>query len=181
MLYTMADLTAASGLSARTIRDYIHHKFIEPPQGNGPAALYTEQQLLSAVCIARMRARKVGWDEIGATVPHWSLAKLRGYVKKTDPAPAKTEPVVTPPPSPLDPPALEGEPIGPRARLPGAGGASPGPRAVTHDDHDAVLPDAPRWMLVQLLPGMALMVRDDAAKVVKRTAAEIIERYGSLG
>jgi DNA-binding transcriptional MerR regulator len=174
MLYTMADLERLAGVSARTIREYIRLNYLQPPTGHGPGATYTEEQMLAAVCVARMRARGVGWDEIAGQVPGWSTAKLRAYVKKTDPVAAKPDP---PPPqasSPLDPPALEGEPVAPRRRLPHGHGDKL--------DHDAAaLPEGPRWVLVPLLPGMALMVRDDAAAVVRRAAAEIIERYGTLG
>jgi hypothetical protein len=61
--------------------------------------------------------------------------------------------------------------VGPRKQLPRSGGL-PAP------SDDAPLPAGPRWALLPLLPGMVLMVREDAASVVKRAASEIIDRYG---
>jgi hypothetical protein len=174
MDYWMADLASRSGLSGRTIRNYVRIKLVEGPLGHGPAARYSERAMLQAVCIARMRAGGADWDEVGALVVNGSLAKLRAYVKKTDPV-AEAPPAPAPQiPSPVDPPALEAEPVARRRQLPPGEGAR-------LDRDDAALPEGPRWVLVSLLPGMALMVRDDAAAVVRRSAAEIIERYGSLG
>jgi DNA-binding transcriptional MerR regulator len=60
MLYSMADLVERSGVSARTIREYISLGYLQPPEGHGPGAAYTEEQLLQAVCVARLRANRVG-------------------------------------------------------------------------------------------------------------------------
>jgi hypothetical protein len=103
-----------------------------------------------------------------------SLEELREYVKRTDP-PAPEPP---PPPPPVDPPVLDGEPVEPRAKLPRGSSTQTdldaSPRSARAD-----LPDGPRWILAPLLPGMVLMVRDDAAPLVRRAAAEIVERYGA--
>jgi DNA-binding transcriptional MerR regulator len=174
MEYTMADLARLAGISGRTIRSYIATGFIAPPTGKGPAARYSEHQMLQAVCIARMRARGANWDEVAALVMGTSLAKLRAYVKKTEPT-AEAPPAPPPlPGSPFDPPLLEGQPVASRRQLP-PGEAGP----IAPEDAD--LPDGPRWALLPLLPGMVLMVRDDAAAVVKRATAEIVERYGTVG
>jgi hypothetical protein len=41
------------------------------------------------------------------------------------------------------------------------------------------LPETPRWGIFPLLPGMALMVREDAAPIVRSAAAEILGRFGT--
>jgi hypothetical protein len=174
MEYLMSDLERLTGLSGRTIRSYIAMGYLSPPTGKGPAARYSEQQMLQAVCIARLRARGANWDEVAALVVGGSMAKMRAYVKKTDPEPPAPAPSPGPAASPFDPPALPGEPVAPARQLP-RGKAGP------IDLDQSLLPDGPRWALVPLLPGMVLMVRGDAAAVVQRAAAEIIERYGSLG
>jgi len=170
----MSDLARLTGLSGRTIRGYIAAGYMPPPTGKGPAARYTEHQMLQAVCIARMRSRGADWDEVSELVIGTSIAKLRAYVRKTEPvAEAPPDPPAAPR-SPFDPPLLEGEPTASRRQLPpGKGGPI--------DLDDALLPDGPRWALLPLLPGMVLMVRGDAAAVVKRAAAEIVERYGTVG
>ncbi len=170
----MSDLARLTGLSGRTIRGYIAHGYIPPPTGKGSAARYTEHQMLQAVCIARMRAAGATWTEVAALVVGTSIAKVRAYVKKTEPAPEPPPEAPAQSPSTLDPPLLPGEPFASRRRLPPG---EAGPMALD----DAGLPDGPRWALLPLLPGLVLMVRDDAAAVVKRAAAEIIERYGSVG
>ncbi len=43
----------------------------------------------------------------------------------------------------------------------------------------ASLPPAPHWGLFPLLPGMVLMVREDAAPFVKSAAAQILARFAA--
>jgi DNA-binding transcriptional MerR regulator len=170
MGYTMSDLQERSGLSARTIRDYISSGYVNPPRGRGTAAEYDEESLLQVVSVARMRKRGESWSAV-AEIAGWSLEELRAFVKKTEP------PAPDPPPPPDDPPALEGEPVS-RARLP-RGGASPKDLSPGSRTSDAELPAGARWVLAPLLPGLVLMVKDDVSPLVRRAAAEIIERYGA--
>jgi hypothetical protein len=43
----------------------------------------------------------------------------------------------------------------------------------------ADLPAGARWIIAPLLPGLALMVREDTSSVVRRIAREIAEQYGA--
>lgn len=183
----MADIEQATGLTARTIRQYMTDGFLEAPKRKGLAAVYPEATLIKAVCIVRMRAQGEGWDTIGARLRNWPLKRLREYVASTEPVPpaplapeASAFPQaatadVTPPSTP----ALEGEPVTPPPRLPHSGAAPHEdlePRPSADDDW---LPNGPRWLPISLLPGLALWMREDAAPIVRRTAAEIVRRYGS--
>ena len=181
--YTMADLVEATGVTARTIRSYIAHGYIEPPKGHGLGAVYTERHYLKAIALVRMRAAGDAWQEIIDRLTAWSPQRLRAYVEKTAPAPAEP-PRVEPAPAPLDgapvPPALEGDSTHPRHQLPRAGSGPGGSDTIeAPPSGDEWLPQGPRWVPVPLLPGLALWVREDAAPIVRRAAADIVRRYGS--
>jgi DNA-binding transcriptional MerR regulator len=172
MLYTMADLEARSGVSARTIRDYIRSKFVEPPRGHGPGATYTEEQLLRVTLIARLRARKTGWDIIGDRLGSWSLQKMRAFVRQTDPP-------APPSAAPAQEPAVEGEPVAPAEapRHPEADTTTE--LDVTPDRREGELPGGAHFVMAPVLPGLALLLRHDAAPLVKRIAREILEKYAA--
>lgn len=183
----MADIEQATGLTARTIRQYMTDGLLEAPKRKGLAAVYPETTLVKAVCIVRMRAQGEGWDTIGARLRNWPLKRLREFVASTEPAPPQPPVADAPavPPAaiadgaPASTPALEGEPVTPPPRLPHAGAAPREDLEAKASGDDAWLPDGPRWLPVPLLPGLALWVREDAAPIVRRTAAEIVRRYGS--
>ena len=188
MEYTMADLERATGLSARTIRQYMADGFLEPPKRKGLGAVYPEATFLKAVAIARMRAQGEDWKTVGARLRNWPLKRLSDYVASTEPRPPdppvpppQPAPPAVPPPEPTPPstPALEGEPVTPPPRLPHASSPSREDLEARNAGDEEWLPDGPRWVLAPLLPGLALWVREDAAPIVRRTAAEIVRRYGS--
>jgi hypothetical protein len=187
MRFLMSDLEERSGLTARTIRDYIKHGFLPPPNGHGLAASYDEEQMLRVVTIARMRAQRASWPEVVTFLGNSTLAKLRAFVKKTDPAPPDPPPAAAPPPAERPageasnsgaPARLEGQPA-PRGLPPtGAGAAHEKAIDVEHDD-DALLEGAVGFAMVNVLPGLALMVRSDASPLVKRVAREIVRKYSA--
>ena len=171
MPFAISHLVERSGVSARTIRKYIRIKLMAPPEGRGPSAFYSDRQLYEAICIAGLRAEGAGYDAIAAQVPGWSLVKLRAQAHRYEKA---REP--PPPAPPVADPGPGAEPMKDPRGLPRETGGEGQPIEVLPDGD---LPDGPRWALVSLLPGMALMVRDDAAAIVKRAAREIIAQYGS--
>jgi DNA-binding transcriptional MerR regulator len=174
MRYFMTDLTSRSGLTSRTIRDYIRQGWLDPPDGHGLAATYSEEQLLTVVAIARMRAAKAGWEEIGKRLGAWSLKKLRAYVAQSDP------PAPSPPPAPAAAPALEGGAV-PRNLPP----RHPEADTTTELDAPASAADTLRggraFVMANVLPGLAIIVDQDAPALVKRVAAEILDKYGVMG
>ena len=183
MPYAMSDLEQLSGLKARTIREYIRIGLVSPPKGHGLAAEYSEEQLLRVVAIARLRAQGEGWHAITDAMDCWSLAKLRAYVRKTNPpapAPAPTAAPPSPspsPPGPDGPPPLDGAPA-PRNLPPQAAAFDESTELEVAMRIDEDLPGASRFLMQQVLPGLAILVRQDAAPLVKRIAAEILARYG---
>jgi DNA-binding transcriptional MerR regulator len=176
MRYLMADLVERSGLTSRTIRDYIKEGYLARPKGHGPAATYSEEQLLRVVAIARMRARGDNWEEIANRFEDWSLKQLRAYVRKTEPpaspptAPA-SEP--TPPPDPLE---LEGR-SAPRTLPAHSETASTTDLDAVGDDGLAGFDEAARFAMVPLVPGLGIFLRADASPLAKRLAAEILRKY----
>jgi DNA-binding transcriptional MerR regulator len=176
MIYTMAELEALTGLTARTIRDYIRHGYLAPPASRGPNATYDEEQMLRVVTIARMRAQGKRWDEVADRLKSSSLAKLRAFVRQTEP---KQPSPPTPPPSEGSAgfPALEGEPV-----VPGLPPRHPEAGTTTELDvlgkgPDGASSDGTRLVMAPVLPGLVLLVNEDAAPLVKRVAAEILAKY----
>jgi DNA-binding transcriptional MerR regulator len=160
MRYQMADLIARTGFSARTIRDYIRKGFLAPPTGMGPAALYDEEQMLRLTAAARMREEKIDLGTLGTRLKSWSLAEIAEYVRATAPRIAEPET-----PAISSAPTAEEQPPAPAAEM----------RAAPNDD----LPPGSRYVLAPLLPGLALVVGEDASPLVRRVAREIIERYSA--
>ena len=156
----MADLEARSGLKARTIRDYIRQGFLLPPRGHGLAAVYDEEQLLRITFIARMRAKREGWDVIGERLGSWSLKKLRAFCDRTDSAGGRRRGRA-------------------RSASPGSGDDD-GARGAGRRPADG-LPGGASFVMAPVLPGLALLLRHDAAPLVKRIAAEILAKYAATG
>jgi hypothetical protein len=179
MEYLIADLVERTGLAPRTIRSYIALKIVPPPVGNGPAAVYGDEHVLRLVAATRLRAEGASLNAVAAKLGTMSMAQVRAYVRKTEPRPADPAPAAPPQPaSPVDPPVLEGEPVSARRQLP-RDGAAGGDLASRWPSDGASLPPTAQWGIFPLLPGMALMVREDAAPIVKSAAAEILGRFGT--
>jgi DNA-binding transcriptional MerR regulator len=178
MTYTMADITRRAGVTARTVRDWARHGYVDPAKGHGLAAVYTEEQVLDVTIIARLRAQGATWETVIEARNEWSLPKKRAFCRKTDPRgpepDAPPAPAAAPPVTP--PPAIDRERTA--GNLPPAG-AAPDVSAQLQATLDADdLPGASHLVLVNVLPGLALLMSRDAAPLVKRIAAEILERYG---
>lgn len=159
MTWFKQHLIEQSGLPDRTIRNYIKRGLIPGPEGHGLAAEYSDEALVRAVAIGRMRAQGMPVGAIAQQIAGWKLARFKRFI-------AETEPAADAPPPPAETPL---------APTPSAPAAAP-------DRHepigDLALPDGPSFRVVALLPGLALMVDLGAAAVVQRIAAEICERYG---
>jgi DNA-binding transcriptional MerR regulator len=173
MTYTMADLEALTGLTARTIRDYIRHGYLAPPTGHGPGAVYDEEQMLRVVTVARMREQKQGWDKIAARLAKSSVAKLRAFVEQTEPKP----PDAASPAAEADAsPAVEGEPVD-RALPPRHPEADTTTELDVRGDGHASALRGTRLVMEPVLPGLVLLVNEDAAPLVRRVVAEILATY----
>jgi hypothetical protein len=157
MAYGKRDLIEASGLPDRTIRNYIVRGLIPRPKGHGLAAEYSEDAMIRAVAIGRMRAEGQHIDLITEKVARWTQAEFREFVDATAPRPSPPDDAA---PEPAPPPVVDGTLE--RRVVRGEGG----------------LREAPCYHVVTLLPGITLMVDADAPEIVLRIATEICERYG---
>jgi DNA-binding transcriptional MerR regulator len=167
--YTKADLIERSGLPDRTLRNYMDRGLLPRATGHGLAAEYTEEHMVRAVAIGRMRAKGMQIDAIAEHIARWSTAKFRRFVAATEPEA----------PRPAQSPS--------RALLPADGPRSAGSEATTLPPSahlepvaDALLPEGRSFRMVPLLPGLTLMLDHEAAPIVRRIAAEISARYGHL-
>jgi DNA-binding transcriptional MerR regulator len=161
MPYAMSHLAERTGLAARTLRQYVALGLIPPPEGHGLGAVYQEEHMVRAIAIARMRDQGDSLAVIQETFAAWSLEQIREFVRETEPPPSA--------------PPLAAEP----AEVPAA--PAPLPTALEKPElvEAASLPGARRYVVCSLLPGMLLMVDDDAPQLVRRVAAEIVEKYGT--
>ncbi len=182
MRFLMADLEERSGLTSRTIRDYIKLGYLAPPNGHGPAASYDEEQLLRVVTIARMRARRAAWDEIADFLVDSTVAELRAFVKKTDPATpppaAASSPAAGPSPTFFEPEVLDRGPVR-RGLPPNAPPVGRGAALEVDLEEDEPLDGGVGFVVVNVLPGLALMVRGDASPMVRRVAKEMVKKYSA--
>jgi len=64
--YTMADLEAESGMTARTIRYYIAEGLLPPAYGRGPTAVYDADHLLRLRYIQRLKDERMPLGDIKA-------------------------------------------------------------------------------------------------------------------
>jgi DNA-binding transcriptional MerR regulator len=152
----MNELVAQTGVAARTIREYMRLGILPRPEGYGMAARYSREHLLRLWAIASLRADGFLLDQVKARLAQMTPRQLAKYA----PRPPRAEEEEAPPPAPEPEPANE--------------------KALEKTPAEAPsLPNATRWVIAPLLPGLALMVRDDASPIVRRAAAEIAERYGA--
>jgi DNA-binding transcriptional MerR regulator len=179
MEYLIADLVERSGLAPRTIRSYIALRIIPAPVVNGPAAVYGDEHLLRLVAATRMRAEGASLNAVAAKLGTMSLPQVRAYVRRTEPRPADPSPAAPQPAPAAEPPVLDGEPVSTRRKLPRDGAAAGADLVSPWTSEGASLPPTAHWGIFPLLPGMALMVREDAAPIVKSAAAEILGRFGA--
>jgi len=166
----IADLAEATGISSRTIRYYVSLGFLPRPTGFGQGARYTRVHLHRLYAIRALRRQGLGLEDIGATLAKMTPREIRGYVPKT-PRPPEPE---------ARPPDLQARAETEQARI--AEEAKPPPRQAaqtTELSQSGDLPLGARWVIAPLLPGLALMVREDASAIVRRVATEIFEAYAA--
>ena len=175
MRYTMADLIEYSGLAPRTIRQYIKLRIIPRPEGKGGAALYTPHHLELLLAITRMRAQGISLGVCAEEVTRWTQTRLHRYLQESEPqaqaAPPPTVAVAAPPaPAAALPPEPAPRPLPPR----------PEDKLQTRaPEGKSVLPDAPTYKFIPILPNLILCVGDRATPLVQRVAAEIYEKYAA--
>jgi DNA-binding transcriptional MerR regulator len=88
--YTSKTLGRASGVSVRTLHEWIRKKVLAPPLGGGRGAHYNETHLAAARVIRHMRASGLPLNAIRARITGRSVAELQALL------PAALQPDMTP-------------------------------------------------------------------------------------
>lgn len=78
--YTWASLERASGVSARTLREWIRKKVLPPPIGGGRGAHYDERHVAAARVIRHLRASGERLSAIRMRVAGRSESELRALL-----------------------------------------------------------------------------------------------------
>ena len=178
---TISDLVEQTGVAARTIREWIRLDLLPRPSGYGPAALYTKDHLLRIWAVLALRKEGLGLEATKEQLASMSARDLGRYRPKKTTAPpgsASGAPSAAPtdPAGPPEDVHVGAEPaaVGPGKSAPRLE-ASAGEGASVSSIVEAL--PGPRYALIQLLPGLVLMVDERVSGITRRTALEIVERY----
>jgi DNA-binding transcriptional MerR regulator len=93
--YRLAELAAATGVSARTIRYYIAEGLLPPPEGVGPAAVYTAAQRDRLALIATLKGRYLPLREIAQRLQELDDDGVRAALRGESAPPPALSPVGT--------------------------------------------------------------------------------------
>ncbi len=155
--YRIAELARLTGVKPRTIRLYVELRLLPRPKFRGVATEYGREHLLKLLAIQRFK-RDAGRERIPIPTIQARLAAL----SSADLA-AFAPPAAAPPQAPPSEPSQVAE-------MPLA--ASP---IIT----SSPLPTAERWERFVLVRGLELHVAAEASPLLRRLAAEIVERYSA--
>src|SRR3954451_23538388 len=90
--YRLADLVSATGVTPRTIRFYIAEGLLPPPEGAGPAAVYTTAHHNRLLLINRLKDRYLPLREIRRRLAPMTDDEVRAELQQlAEAAPAAPE------------------------------------------------------------------------------------------
>ncbi|HEY8598253.1 MAG TPA: MerR family transcriptional regulator [Thermomicrobiales bacterium] len=99
--YRLADLADLTGVTQRTIRFYIAEGLLPPPEGAGPAAVYTAVHRDRLALINGLKERYLPLREIRSRLATLTEAEIRAELQQIaaepPPDPATTPPAALPP------------------------------------------------------------------------------------
>jgi len=84
---TLAELTEAADVSTRTVRYYIAEGLLPPPEGSGPASVYTAGHLARLRLIQHLKAAYLPLKEIRRRLAGLSDAEVETALQEMDVAP----------------------------------------------------------------------------------------------
>lgn len=79
--YTIADLEARTGLTARTIRYYVQQGLIPPAHGRGPTATYDESHMLRLQAVEALKEQRLSLSEIRERLLTLSDSGIAGLMR----------------------------------------------------------------------------------------------------
>ena len=169
MEYTATEIVQATGVPLRTIRLWTSRKLVPPPLGKGPGTRYTEEHRLLLRVVAQLRTEVHELKVIRKVIGKMSRAQMLRLIGEEPEEEEEDEEVAETPREQALP-----RPSSPPPPLPPAANA----RMETPERlGEAPLPEGARWVIVGLLPQLALMVGEGASPLVRRIAAEICKEY----
>jgi DNA-binding transcriptional MerR regulator len=140
-------LVKRTGIDARTIRRYIERDLLPRPDYAGRNTRYTHEHLVRLLAIKKLYETHARLSVIKAELTKRTFPELEAMVGLASP----------PPPAPPKPTKPVEVVAAPAAREPPVSGE--------------------RWVKVAILPGLELMMREDATELVRRIAREIEKKY----
>jgi DNA-binding transcriptional MerR regulator len=162
--WSLAELTEATGVSARTVRFYIGEGLLPPPANQGPKAAYSRIHLDRLKLIERLKASYLPLKEIRRQLDELGDAEIHRMASA-----AEAESSEAPQPkrvAPRDDAAAyisrllhRTAPPAPAARLPAAPAQAPELRESSSSPVYETEP--PAWRKVPLSDGAELLIRDD--------------------
>ena len=154
--WSLRDLSALSGVSARNIRAYLQREVVPRATFHASATRYDRRQLLWLLALRRLRVNE-----------RLSLARIRSRLEALSPSELE---------------ALATQGLTPGALADALGVVVPASTpalsssAMVPSPADALRPPLPRWTRVELALGLELHVRDDASA----PTLELAQRIQSL-
>jgi DNA-binding transcriptional MerR regulator len=164
--HTAEQIVEKTGVSLRTIRLWVERGLVPKPLGRGVGTRYSEEHRIVIAAVAAFRRQGnhylVG---IKTALRKMSLDDMRDMIgeERQDAPEAEEELEAAKPPEAALPP-----PPGARALPDGAGATG---------DALALPAAASRVAMIPLMPNLVLLVGDAASPLVRRIAAEIVEKY----
>jgi len=159
--YRLTELVDLTGVTQRTIRYYIAEGLLPPPEGAGPAAVYTAAHRDRLALINGLKERYLPLREIRRRLATLTEAGVRAELQQIVAEPP-TNPIVTPP--------VAGNALdylddllggGQRGTAPAALPSAVPPPAVPYPKSTTVAPVRERWERITLADGVELHVRAD--------------------
>jgi DNA-binding transcriptional MerR regulator len=171
--YRLNELTDATGVTSRTIRFYIAEGLLPPPQGAGPAAVYTAAHRDRLQLIGRLKDQYLPLREIRRRLATLTDMQVRAELHAQE---QPEEAAMSPAPASVPLAAISGEPGNsaadyldrvldrdvrrfPTRPVPPPTYAPPPPRPITPLPSSA--PAREQWERIVLADGIELHVRDD--------------------
>ena len=155
----MSELVELSHLSPRTVRGYMLRGMIPRPEAGGALTKYSRETLGRLGVILQLREEGLS---LAAIQKDFEEHDFESYAELLDP--------LEPEPASCRAPSLPA--LVPRAVPSPATPATPGSRAAS----DGI---GERWVRVELVPGLDLMLREGASDLAQRLASEIGQKYRS--
>jgi len=178
----MRELEGLTGLAARTIRKYMQLGLLPKSTYRGTRTSYDREQLFRLLAIKRLTLEKHPVAQIKATLRKMSPGEIEEYAGVTLDDESDAQTAAAPPP--LAPPLPPAPALPPPAPPPVSGSApvvqtsAPLPPLSPAAEQPVATLVSDRWTRTVLLPGMELLVRDDAREIVRAIAEEIRAKYG---